>query len=157
MFGWQAPAIDTLKARIAELLNPLLRNLFADAPEATIAYRIDGWGNVLRDGQYSSAHNHPGRFWSGVYYVSTGAPDAGRRMCGELEFIDPRAGANMSSPPGNVLDRGLRVRPQDGMMVLFPSWLKHFVHPYFGPGERISVGFNITCTDFRRTQSQAAD
>jgi hypothetical protein len=28
-------------------------------------------------------------------------------------------------------------------MVVFPSWLKHMVHPYYGSGERISVAFNV--------------
>ena len=32
--------------------------------------------------------------------------------------------------------------PQPGTMVALPSWLQHHVHPYFGPGERISVAFN---------------
>ena len=33
-----------------------------------------------------------------------------------------------------------------GMMlplVLFPGWLNHYVHPYYGPAERISIAFNI--------------
>jgi hypothetical protein len=28
-------------------------------------------------------------------------------------------------------------------MLLWPSWLKHWVHPYQGDGERISVAFNV--------------
>jgi hypothetical protein len=34
-------------------------------------------------------------------------------------------------------------RAEAGMMVLFPSWLYHFVNPFFGDGERISIAFNI--------------
>jgi hypothetical protein len=30
-----------------------------------------------------------------------------------------------------------------GLMVMFPSWLKHMVHPFFGSGERISTSFNV--------------
>ncbi len=29
------------------------------------------------------------------------------------------------------------------MMIMFPAWLNHFVHPFFGKGERISIAFNI--------------
>jgi hypothetical protein len=29
-------------------------------------------------------------------------------------------------------------------MIVFPSWLQHFVHPYFGGAERISVAFNVS-------------
>jgi hypothetical protein len=28
-------------------------------------------------------------------------------------------------------------------MVLFPGWLNHYVHPYYGPAERISIAFNM--------------
>jgi hypothetical protein len=29
-------------------------------------------------------------------------------------------------------------------MIVFPGWLQHFVHPYFGSGERISIAFNVS-------------
>ena len=35
------------------------------------------------------------------------------------------------------------ITPIPGLMVLFPSWLNHLVHPFFGAGERISIAFNI--------------
>lgn len=153
VFGWDSPAVGALKDKVEKLLGPVLQNLFADLPDTVVSYKIDGWANVLREGQYNTIHNHPSCFWSGIYYVNIGAPDPERRMSGDLEFVDPRSGANMTSPVGSVIDRGLRVRPQNGLMVMFPSWLKHFVHPYFGPGERISVAFNITCTGFRRAEA----
>ncbi|NJN46627.1 MAG: hypothetical protein HC808_09270 [Candidatus Competibacteraceae bacterium] len=31
-------------------------------------------------------------------------------------------------------------------MVVFPGWLQHQVHPYFGPGERITIAFNVIMT-----------
>jgi hypothetical protein len=35
------------------------------------------------------------------------------------------------------------VDPLPGLMVMFPGWLKHMVHPFFGSGERISISFNL--------------
>ncbi len=35
------------------------------------------------------------------------------------------------------------VDPLPGLMVMFPSWLKHMVHPFSGNGERISISFNV--------------
>ncbi len=32
--------------------------------------------------------------------------------------------------------------PKAGGLLVFPSWLCHWVHPYAGPGERISLAFN---------------
>jgi hypothetical protein len=47
------------------------------------------------------------------------------------------------------LERGIfegryLVEPMPGLMVMFPSWLKHMVHPFQGLGERISISFNVT-------------
>jgi len=36
------------------------------------------------------------------------------------------------------------IDPVPGLMVFFPSWLKHIVHPYRGTGERISISYNVT-------------
>jgi hypothetical protein len=42
-----------------------------------------------------------------------------------------------------VLDGRYLIDPAPGLMIVFPSWLKHMVHPYYGTGERISVAFNV--------------
>ena len=34
------------------------------------------------------------------------------------------------------------VKPKRGMMLVFPSWLKHSVYPYYCEGERRSMSFN---------------
>jgi hypothetical protein len=44
----------------------------------------------------------------------------------------------------NVFEGRYLVEPMPGLMVMFPSWLKHMVHPFHGSGERISISFNIT-------------
>jgi hypothetical protein len=34
------------------------------------------------------------------------------------------------------------------MLVLFPAWLEHWVHPFVGGGERISIAVNIDVTRY---------
>jgi uncharacterized protein (TIGR02466 family) len=63
---------------------------------------------------------------------------------GRLELIDPRAGAHMLQLERNAFEGRYLVEPMPGLMVMFPSWLKHMVHPFHGSGERISISFNIT-------------
>ena len=38
----------------------------------------------------------------------------------------------------------LRVPPEACLMLLFPSWLYHYVNTFHGQGERISIAFNVT-------------
>jgi len=36
----------------------------------------------------------------------------------------------------------LKVKPEVGKLLMFPSWLKHFVYPFKSEGERRSMSFN---------------
>ena len=93
------------------------------------------WANVLRDGGYNRIHNHPGAVWSGCYYVAVGkaAPEPAHN--GWIEFQDPR--------PGNLHGGKERINPEPGKLLIFPGWLNHFVNPFRGEGERISIAFNL--------------
>jgi uncharacterized protein (TIGR02466 family) len=138
---WPAPPVRELRRRIERMARALLDG---SAPEpAARIFRLDAWANVLRQGDYHSPHNHPNAVWSGVYYVDDGAVSADRPHAGELELLDPRAGVNMAPFAGEAFERRVRIKPATGLMVCFPAWLRHLTHPYSGPGERISVAFNV--------------
>ena len=86
----------------------------------------------------------PGCVWSGVYYVEAGdLPTTEHPKSGVIEFLDPRSGAEMVALPGTPFAQQRTILPKSGEMIVFPSWLKHLVHPYWGGGERISIAFNI--------------
>ena len=36
----------------------------------------------------------------------------------------------------------LKFKPEVGTMLVFPSWLKHSVYPFYVDGERRSMSFN---------------
>ena len=65
-------------------------------------------------------------------------------LSGVLEFLDPRAGVEAVTAPGDPYGEPFRVRPQAGLLVVFPSWLYHWVHPYAGQTPRIAISFNAT-------------
>jgi uncharacterized protein (TIGR02466 family) len=102
------------------------------------------WATICRAGAYHAPHSHPDSAWSGVYYVDPGTDSADRALSGVLEFLDPRAGVEAVSAPGDPYGEPFRVRPQAGLLVVFPSWLYHWVHPYAGQTPRIAVSFNAT-------------
>ena len=39
------------------------------------------------------------------------------------------------------------IKPEVGVMFLFPNWMKHQVMPFFGDGERRSIAFNFAVID----------
>ena len=48
----------------------------------------------------------------------------------------------MVDTPGSPYGQRMLIRPVPGLLVLFPSWLYHFVHPSTAYSPRISIAFN---------------
>jgi hypothetical protein len=78
--------------------------------------------------------------WSGVYYVDVGDEPADAPGA-VLEFSHPITAAVMTFFPG-VLPSARIVRPETGMIILFPSYLQHSVRVYQGERPRVCVPFN---------------
>ena len=149
-FGWDADCVKQVAKRTEQMLISLMRAVTV-APEQgdtrSFKYRLDGWANINRRGAYNTVHNHPNCLWSGVYYVAPGKPDPEPAHNGKLELLDPRAGTNMLFTKGTIFQARYVIDPLPGLMVMFPAWLNHFAHPFFGDGERISIAFNIVTTE----------
>jgi uncharacterized protein (TIGR02466 family) len=117
-----------------------------------IAWRINSWANVNRQGHGNQFHTHPGALWSATYYVDDGGIGADASLGGEFEIQDPRGVAPVMYAPyltfagqdGAALGEAQRLQPRSGMCVVFPSWLSHGVRPYRGTRERISIAVNFS-------------
>jgi hypothetical protein len=133
-------ALEALQAMVGATLQ--LPEVQGRAPSVQGGFRLTAWGNIIRRGHYHRQHNHPGSAWSGVYYVQAG--DTSNGLGGVLELADPRPFTEMTDVPGSPYGQRVLVRPQTGLMVVFPGFLYHFVHPYQGDGERISIAFNAS-------------
>lgn len=144
LFDWDDPAIAELRSRISEGTREITLHICGDGIRGRDAeMAVSGWANVSRDRAYNRPHDHLRYTWSGVYYVSLGEPEPGLADNGAIEFLDPRLGVDFGSLPGAQVGAYLRVQPEASMMLMFPSWLRHWVHPFHGRGERISIAFNI--------------
>ena len=66
---------------------------------------------------------------------------------GLLELLDPRPFTEMVNTPGEPFGQKAIIRPRSGAMVIFPGWMYHFVNPYQGEGERISIAFNVRAAE----------
>lgn len=151
LFHWRAEGIAELRERVQRLAGELVAALLV--PEARRRPRrlaLEGWANLSRAGDYHAPHNHPGAHWSGVYYVTAGGSDSTAEAAGKLELLDPRPGVNMVPLDGALTLGRTLVTPEPGLMVCFPSWLTHLVHPFSGPGTRIAIAFNVTVVPERR-------
>jgi uncharacterized protein (TIGR02466 family) len=141
----EAPMIAALRDRIENFVTDLNEAVFSDdADRQPRDFSLEGWANVLRDGGYNSLHSHPNSFWSGVYYVTGNNASDEYPFSGKLELVDPRPGASLEYVDSTRLYGRFLVNPSPGQMIVFPSWLQHFVHPCRGNEPRISIAFNAS-------------
>ena len=131
---------EALLAAAAEMTYYRARDISAECA-IEVDFQGAAWANVSREGDFNRPHIHPGFVWSGVFYVDIGQRDPKVSEAGNIEFIDPR--------PGNHHGAKHVVRPRAGQVLIFPSWLSHYVTPFRGRGERISIAFNVAAKVFR--------
>jgi uncharacterized protein (TIGR02466 family) len=136
---WSGEAGSSVINRACELATEHVVRI----PGAPVRWSVDAWANVSGPGAFNMPHVHGGTYWAAVYYVRVGDGEGG-----ELVLHDPRMpGLRMHAPGVRFKNLGPEVRaqikPEEGLLVLFPGWLSHSVEPWQGSGERISVAMNI--------------
>ncbi len=146
------PAVEWLVTCINKTVADYLHHT---GVKEDLKWEIQAWVNINRSGDYHNLHNHPRSYLSGTYYVAvpTGESLQGRREDlnpNAISFYDPRGQVNMNAVAGdNEFDPEHRIQPSNGQILLWPSFLMHFVHPNLTDETRISISFNIIAN--RRT------
>jgi uncharacterized protein (TIGR02466 family) len=145
LWHWHGTATVELFQRVTAAVTDyaaIERRVDAAALDLTVT--AEAWANVAHAGNYAKPHVHPNSNISGVYYVDAGDAPTDERNSGVIELMDPRQRPGMFETPGTVPYDGYRVVPKTGMLLLFPAWLYHYVHPYQGTRPRVSIAFNFT-------------
>ena len=146
LFNMDHPAVNWLRDQVNATVNEYLSHLGIDY---AVNWQITGWPSVNRFGDYHDAHNHPWSYLSGTYYVkmpTTSETLQSRNDVrpGCITFYDPRGGVNMNAIKNDpYVDPEYTVLPEPGLMLLWPAFIKHFVHPNLSKETRISISFNI--------------
>ncbi|MCI0399803.1 MAG: 2OG-Fe(II) oxygenase family protein [Gammaproteobacteria bacterium] len=138
-FRWGGSAVNTLSNYIQKALDIATAKL--NLPDNfKFEFEFYGWAAVNRKGNYNTSHCHPMSTWSGIYYVDPGDHVDGGNG-GLLELSHPVNASVMSFFPA-ILPPEITIKPEAGMLILFPSYLQHSVRAYWGERPRISVPFN---------------
>ena len=143
LFQRKEPGHSALAAELRAMLTAATKKLIPDLP-ANLQRREDGWLNVSDTHAFNAPHDHAGVFWSGCYYVSVPLPaDPKDKFSGAIEFIDPRGSIGSSATIETPFTRSkFTVRPSASHCLIWPSFMKHWVHPNNSPDERITAAFN---------------
>jgi uncharacterized protein (TIGR02466 family) len=150
MTAWAGEAARSLGTFAVEEVSQHMVDKAA-AGKRQFTWAIDMWANINEVGDSNQLHCHPGAFWSGVYYPDPGGSEV-EGGGGELLLEDPRYPMAYSIVPDLLLRHADRepmyseyaIRPETGLLVMFPSWLRHSVRPHGGDRERVSVALNLS-------------
>lgn len=114
------------------------------------------WYQITNNYVFHEMHVHGNCSWSGVYYVQAGESGsvAKEKELGFKNGITRFYGPHLDYQAAGHLDLGnyytqkasLDFIPEDGKLVVFPSYLKHMPFPYIGKKDRIIVSFHAQIT-----------
>ena len=142
LMNWSLPEVAQLSHWINQAFGMVMgREL--ETIDFKSRYVIASWANINEYGDYNRTHIHSNHHWSGVYYVDVGNPSPDVGPNGAIEFLDPRPAVGVFDLPGITATGTWTILPKPGLMLMFPSWLRHAVLPYYGESRRITMAFNL--------------
>ena len=99
------------------------------------------WSNILKPGEFHSPHTHSNNLVSGVFYLQTNDNSPA------ITFLDPRPQSSVLQPQAkeyNIFNSTMFFYPAKvNRMILFPSWLEHYVPQNDTKFSRVSIAFNV--------------
>jgi uncharacterized protein (TIGR02466 family) len=147
---WNEPPVSALLERVRVMIRELVERTVTDpTAEHLENWSIEGWANVNRRGAFNKAHHHAGgripsrNLWSGIYYVDDGGSGGDRPRDGLTKFEDRSGVPKEILRCADPFERELTIVPQPGLMVFFPATLRHYVTPYAGESNRITIALNL--------------
>ena len=126
---------EPIRALFRAIDAPIRRHLAAIG-EPDSGYAINGaWSVRLNSGGFHINHIHPEGYLSSAFYVRT--PKSLQGFEGALKFGEP------GPPTLPLLREDHLVKPEPGMLVLFPSYMWHGTVPFSSGEKRLSCAFDI--------------
>ena len=140
------PCIQDMFTKVEEKFNETFHNLDY-RPELSLQIS-QAWSNVGNHNWIDEPHIHPDSFFSGTLYL-TDSPETGDRLNkGELVFINPNVANRIKQRPHlsqqqNIFNSdSVIITPEVNKLVIFPSWIMHYVRQNRTETERISIAFD---------------
>ena len=145
--GWHSNSFDMEHKSVLNFFN-LIQNKINKAiidlgwNNSSNEFKItEAWSIINSKNSSNSRHIHSNSYISAAYYVKAPA------NCGDIVFYDPREARVIRKPrssSSNPLNSDVvNITPQEGLLVLFPSYLYHSVNENLSGSERIVISFNL--------------
>ena len=137
--------VGVLEAMMGDAVDDYLASVPRDESHPFLArqprsWSLTAWGVIMQSQGHQIPHFHGSGWLSGVYYVRipavVGAP--GETRAGWIEFGRPWADLDLAVEP-----EVRALQPEEGLMLLFPSYFFHGTIPFESAEERICIAFDV--------------
>jgi uncharacterized protein (TIGR02466 family) len=136
--GYQSDFINLI-----DLFPCISKKLFPVLDALAVQYKMQGsvsgaWLNINPKHTHNVCHTHSDGSLSGVMYLST------NKKSGDIVFYNPapiQHYPTISQLPSFSSQHAFT--PENGDVIVFPSYLEHCVMPNLSDEDRISIAFNI--------------
>ena len=132
-----AVIIKDVREWIDDCIKKTINTIQMEDVDYDINYK-ESWYHITKTNGMHEGHIHPSCSWCGIYYLQSGDENSG-----DTVFENPVKSTYIDR--GNLYLNNMsqyRVKPQDGLLVIFPSFLSHYQAMYKGDRDRIVVAFN---------------
>ena len=150
LFGRRIEIVDRLRERIDEVIRGYIASLPDDGTHPflrrkTGAFRYrTSWSSRLKDSGFHTTHVHPKGWISSAYYIALPEEVSGREhKQGWFTLGDPPFDLRWNDPVRRY------IQPQEGMLVLFPSYFYHGTVPFRSNTNRTTIAFDVVPTQPR--------
>tara|TARA_B110000483_G_scaffold217647_1_gene270237 strand:+ start:891 stop:1463 length:573 start_codon:yes stop_codon:yes gene_type:complete len=103
------------------------------------------WINLNQNNNVTKPHFHANSLLSGIFYIKC-------KNSGPIVFMHPVAAqqyvinSDIINEYNKFTSADISVEPEVGKLIIFPSWLVHYVQNNLDDSDRISIAFNIELT-----------
>ena len=145
--GWHSNNFnlgDDVPKKFLDKAKPMIKESIDDMKwdlEFLTSRITNMWSIINPKNSSNLRHTHPNSFLSSAYYIK--AP----KNCGHLILHDPRSAPTYKTAKTTKVSElnndEYSITPQEGLLVLFPSYLHHSVGMNESDEDRIVLSFNI--------------
>jgi uncharacterized protein (TIGR02466 family) len=142
--SWDDPSVQELVRWCAQCVEASTFNWSGARPVPLGPWRMMGWANVNPPGgAHNISHTHAQKpwHWSACYYLELAGLSGTGDRGGALVLEERGTGLHLRGDDGP--SRAHQIVPEEGELIIFPSWLYHRVEEHSGTGDRVTIAFNL--------------
>ena len=136
----QGPPINFLN-KIKDYLKYIISNEFGWEYVPNKQRIVAMWAIINKKNSFNVMHNHQNCYFSSAYYVKK------PKNSGDITFFDPKEAKTYRFPKiekyTKYSSEAVTIKPEEGDLLIFPSYLYHSVGENLSEDDRVAVSFNV--------------